>query len=78
MILLLFKMSLQCCLEVLFLSVIGSDTNTSGQHFPLYKFAGSQGSYLVCFRQVPVGSKTSLSKAYVQLGYFSYRAIDEL
>lgn len=77
-ILILFKMSLQCCLEVLVVSIIDSDINTSGQHFPLHKFAGSQGSYLVCFRQVPVGSKTSVSKAYVQLGYFSYTAIDGL
>lgn len=78
MLLFLLKISLQCWLEVLVLSIIGSDTNTSGQHFPLYEFAGSQGSYLACFRQVPVGCKTGVSKAYVQLGCFSYTATDGL
>lgn len=33
---------------------------------------------MVCFRQIPVGSKTSICKAYVQLGYFSYTTIDGL
>lgn len=59
-------------------SVIDSGANTSGEHFPLYKFAGSQGSHLVCFRQVPVVSEMSVSKAYTQLGYFIYTVIDGL
>lgn len=59
-------------------SVIDSDANTSGVHFPLHKFAGSQGSHLVCFRQVPIGSEMSVSNVYVQLGYFIYTASDGL
>lgn len=78
MILILLNMLLQRYLEVLVLSVIASDTNTSGQHFCLYKVTGSQGLYLVCISQVSVGSKTSIGKAYVQLGYFSYTPIDGL
>lgn len=54
------------------------DANTSGEPFPLYKFVGSQGSHLVCFRQVPIGSEMNVSKAYIQLGYFIYTVIDGL
>lgn len=43
MILILLKMLLQMCLVVLILSIFDSDTNTSGQHFHLYKVTGSQG-----------------------------------
>lgn len=59
-------------------SVIDSDANTSGEHFPSYKFAVSQGSHLVSFRQVPIGSGMSVSKAYIQLGYFTHTEIDGL
>lgn len=58
--------------------VIDSDANTSRERFPLYKFAGSQGLHLVCFRQVPIGSDMSVSKSYIQLGYFVFTATDGL
>lgn len=61
-------MFLQRRLEVLFLSVIDSDAKSSGQHLPLHEVAVSQGFYLVCFEQIPVGFKTHVSKAHVQLG----------
>lgn len=78
MLLILLKLFLQHSLEALFLSHIDSNMNTSGQHLPWHKFAVSQGSRLVCFRQIPVGSQMSVSKAYVQLGCFSYTAINAL
>lgn len=49
-ILILFEISLECCMEVLVLHVIGSATNASGQHFPLYKSAGSSGVALGLFQ----------------------------